>query len=113
MPTLAHDTLTGFVSRIFAAAGAAQETASLVAASLVESDLVGHDSHGVVRVRQYLDSIARGDLDPSAQPSLVHDAASVCIVDAHRGFGQLAARWTIQEAITRAQSYNMAAAGII
>jgi uncharacterized oxidoreductase len=113
MPTLAHDTLSAFVSRIFAAAGAPTETANLVARSLVDSDLAGHDSHGVVRVRQYLDSIGRGDLDPAVQPILVHDNGSVCIVDAQRSFGQLAARWTVEEAIARARRHNMAAAGII
>ncbi len=68
MPLLSTQKLTDLVSRIFIAAGTPDEIASIVATSLVESDLVGHESHGVVRVRQYLDAMRRGDLVPDAAP---------------------------------------------
>jgi uncharacterized oxidoreductase len=112
MPLVQTERLAEFVGRVFVAAGAPQETAQLVAASLVTSDLVGHESHGVVRVRQYLDAIRRGDLDPAAQPDMVHDAGAVITVDAQRAFGQLAARWTVEQAVERARIHGLAAAGL-
>jgi uncharacterized oxidoreductase len=113
MPLLQPETLSHFVQRIFLAAGAPDDIAASVAESLVCSDLVGHDSHGVVRVRQYLDAIRRGDLDPAAQPAIVHDAGAVLTVDARRAFGQVAAAWTIQQAVARARTHGLAAAGLI
>jgi len=113
MPLIQSSTLIEFIQRIFAAAGAPQDIAQLVATSLVGSDLVGHDSHGSVRVRQYLDAIRRGDLVPDARPAIVHDKDAVVTVDAQRGFGQVAAHYTIIQGIRRAKAHGIAAAGLI
>jgi LDH2 family malate/lactate/ureidoglycolate dehydrogenase len=112
MPVLHAPQLATFVERIFAAAGAPSDIATTVAESLVRSDLVGHDSHGVVRVRQYLDSIERGDLDPAARPQIVHERPTLCLVDACKAFGQVAARFAIEQGIDRARDYGLAAVGL-
>ena len=113
MPLLQPSYLIEFVERIFVASGAPQDIAQWVATSLVGSDLVGHDSHGSVRVRQYLDAIRRGDLNPAARPAIVHEHGAAVTVDAQRGFGQVAAQFTIMEGIRRAKSHGVAAAGLI
>lgn len=113
MPLIEAPRLVHFVGQIFQAAGAPAETAHLVAESLVGSDLAGHDSHGVVRVRQYLDSIAAGDVDPAALPVIAHEMGAVTMVDAHQGFGQVAARFAMETSITRARQYGLAATGLI
>ncbi|MEZ4581893.1 MAG: Ldh family oxidoreductase [Caldilineaceae bacterium] len=73
MPCRQPDALTAFVAQTFVAAGAKQEHADLVATSLVNTNLTGHDSHGVVRVPQYLMLIHNGDLDPKADPAIEHE----------------------------------------
>lgn len=113
MPTLAAEPLRTLVTNIFIAAGTPADIAPHVAKSLVESDLVGHESHGVVRVRQYLDAIRKGDMDPAARPTIIAESGSVFTVDACRGFGQLAAGWTMQQAITRAKQQGIAAAALV
>jgi LDH2 family malate/lactate/ureidoglycolate dehydrogenase len=113
MPLLQSSTLIDLVQRIFSAAGAPTDIAQLVATSLVGSDLVGHDSHGVVRVRQYLDAIRRGDYKPAARPVIIHEQGATVTVDAQRGFGQVAAHYTISEGIRRAKTHGIAAAGLV
>ncbi len=113
MPLLQSSTVIGLVERIFSAAGAPDDIAKIVATSLVGSDLVGHDSHGSVRVRQYLDAIRRGDLKPDARPAIVHEQGAAVTIDALRGFGQVAAHFAINEGIRRAKEYGVAAAGLI
>lgn len=105
--------LADFVSRIFRVAGAPEEIARLVADSLVASDLAGHASHGVIRVRQYLDSIASGDLDPAAEPVIVRETATVTMVDGRRGFGQVAARFAMEVTIEKARAQGLAATGML
>ena len=112
MPTIAHTALADLVARIFEAAGAPAAHARLVAESLVLSDLAGHESHGVVRVRQYLNSIAAGDIVPAAVPHVARETAVMAAVDARRGFGQVAARLAITRAVEKAQAQGLAAAGI-
>jgi LDH2 family malate/lactate/ureidoglycolate dehydrogenase len=113
MPLLQPATLIDLAKRIFVAAGTPDDTAELVATSLVGSDLVGHDSHGSVRVRQYLDAIRRGEINPAARPVIVHEQGATVTVDAQRGFGQVAAHFTINQGISRAKTYGIAAAGLI
>lgn len=113
MPLLQIAPLTDLVQRIFTAAGAPDDIAATVAVSLVNSDLVGHESHGVVRVRQYLDAIRKGDIAPATRPTVVHEQASVITVDAHRGFGQVAARFTMERALALAKQHGVSAAGLI
>jgi LDH2 family malate/lactate/ureidoglycolate dehydrogenase len=113
MPLLQPSTLIDLAKRIFVAAGAPDDIAETVATSLVGSDLVGHDSHGSVRVRQYLDAIRRGDLNPAARPVIVHEQGAAVTIDAQRSFGQVAARFAINEAIARAKIHGVAAAGVI
>ena len=113
MPLLTVDRLTDLVRRIFIAAETPEDIADIVARSLVLSDLVGHESHGVVRVRQYLDTMRRGDINPAARPTVIHEMGATVTVDAHRGFGQLAARWTMEQALDRAKAHGIAAAGLV
>lgn len=113
MPLLAPAELTDLVRRIFIAAETPEDIAAVVAHSLVESDLVGHESHGVVRVRQYLDAVRRGDLHTTARPVIIHEHGATLTVEANHGFGQWAARFTMEEAIRRAKQYGVAAAGLI
>jgi uncharacterized oxidoreductase len=112
MPTIHHAELATFVARIFEAAGAPPAHAQLVADSLVLSDLVGHASHGVVRVRQYLASVASGDLDPAAVPLVARATPIAAAIDARRGFGQIAAYFAMQQAIERAQANGMAVSAV-
>jgi LDH2 family malate/lactate/ureidoglycolate dehydrogenase len=112
MKVLEPAILIDFVAGIFEAAGATATGARQVANSLVTSDLVGHDSHGIVRVRQYLDTIDQGALDPAAEPAIIQETAVMTGVDARRGFGQIAARFAMELTIQKAEMYGLAATGL-
>jgi uncharacterized oxidoreductase len=112
MPVINSATLSEFVALIFEAAGAPKPAARLVANSLVNSNLVGHDSHGIVRVIQYLDTIDRGELHPAAEPVIVRETPTITMVDARRGFGQLGAYFAMSVSIEKARAQGMAATGI-
>jgi uncharacterized oxidoreductase len=92
---------------VLVAAGAPAGTAETVAASLVESDLVGHDSHGVRRLVQYLRAVRDGTLDPAARPRLNGVRAATAVVDGRRGFGQLAARNAVGHVRLLARQYGV------
>ncbi len=81
--------LIDHVRDIFCAAGVPDTRAAIVAASLVESDLVGHDSHGVLRVGSYIEAIERGAIDPRAEIEIVRSSASTAVIDGHRGLGMI------------------------
>jgi hypothetical protein len=41
--------------------------------SLIEGNLAGHDSHGVIRLTQYVHGMERGQIDPHAQLEVLRD----------------------------------------
>lgn len=56
---------------IFAAIGTPTEEAAIVAEHLVASNLVGLDSHGVVRIPQYADWVRAGTIRPEGPISVI------------------------------------------
>lgn len=113
MPVIKSEALANFAAQVLEAAGATPANARLVADSLVLSNLMGHDSHGVVRVPQYLETIQQGELNPAAMPVIMHETPVLAKVDAQHGFGQVAAHYAMQVAINKAQAHGLAAAGLV
>jgi uncharacterized oxidoreductase len=91
MPVFSPPQLTGLGARLFAAAGARPEDAFQVAFLLVEANRTGHDSHGVIRIPQYLAEIETGLLDPRAAPQVESETLVSAVVEGNRCFGQVAA----------------------
>jgi hydroxycarboxylate dehydrogenase B len=112
MPTIQAPLLADFISRLFQGAGAPEAKARLVANSLVESNLAGHDSHGVIRAHWYLRNIKDGTIKPAAEPVVVKDTPTVTTVDGQYAFGHVAAHFAMQITIKKAKLAGLAATGI-
>src|SRR5262249_60289555 len=80
VPTHAAPQLKRLAHAILAAAGAPDDIAACVADSLVEANLKGVDSHGVVRLEWYLEQIRGGVILPAARPSLVLAAGGTALL---------------------------------
>ncbi len=112
MPTFAADQLQNIATCIFVAAGAPEATARRVSASLVLCNLMGVDSHGVIRIPQYLEGIRSGTIDPHAHVEIVKDNGVAVVLDGHNAFGQVAAEQAMRAAIERARRNAVGAASL-
>ncbi len=92
MPTLPHTTLTRLIRDIFAAAGTPDDIAQYVAESLVTTNLTGHDSHGIIRVKGYVVQIQNGSIRPEALPVIERQFGAIAVLNGQWGFGQVTAR---------------------
>jgi LDH2 family malate/lactate/ureidoglycolate dehydrogenase len=72
---------------------------------LVLSNLLGVDSHGIVRIRNYMDSIRVGAIVPGAQPAIVRDNGVSVLMDGRKAFGQIVAQKAAALALERAQKH--------
>lgn len=81
--------LVTIVTAIMNAGGCNAPEAGTVARRLVDSNLVGHDSHGVIRVGKYLEWVRAGWLVPNRVATVVFENDAIAIVDGNRGFGQV------------------------
>ncbi|WP_439680122.1 Ldh family oxidoreductase [Embleya sp. MST-111070] len=84
--------LTLFVDSVCRRMGAGGQVAVEVAEHLVGANLAGHDSHGVLRLPQYVAEAERGDLIPGARPHVLRRRRASVLLDARRGFGHYSAR---------------------
>ncbi|MCI0683864.1 MAG: Ldh family oxidoreductase [Gemmataceae bacterium] len=109
MPTLFQEPLVHFTEMLFQASGVPKNEANRVARSLVDANLCGHDSHGVIRVIQYIDAIADGRLKPGAPFQVVKETAGVLVVDGGWGLGQVQAHRLLERLVPRAQALGLAA----
>jgi len=104
--------LEDFGRRLATGLGAPTDVAEEVARHLVRANLAGHDSHGLIRLGQYAEQAAAGDLVPSALPTVVHSAPGGGLVDAARGFGQYSTMYATRIAIEAASRLGVGAVAI-
>lgn len=109
MPRFRPDALRRIGYQFFEAAGCTGEEARDVVDHLVDSNLYGHDSHGVIRFLQYLNGIRKGHFRPTARPKVVRQTACMAVVDADGALGQVGAIFASKLAIEMARRQGLAA----
>ena len=107
MPNVAHGPLRDYVAKIFAGAGASEADARIVSDHLVDANLLGHDSHGVIRVARYVRNIESGTTEPRATPRVERSDGATAVVDGGWTFGQVVAHFTMDEALARARAHGV------
>lgn len=107
MPTLTREGIVDVAHRILVAAGASDSNAMAVADHLAEANMTGHDSHGLIRVPQYIDDVKAGRRDPKAEPEVVSESGAIVRVDGHHSFGQVVANFATEQAIAKAREHGV------
>ncbi len=106
------DELQRFAVRLLAAAGVDSAEAETVARSLVDANLCGHDSHGVVRIPDYARQIRDGELVPGAPLEPFSETNALLAADARLGFGQVQCARLIERLVPKARASG-AASGVM
>ena len=109
MPVLHPDHLTETCRSLFLAARVPASEAAAVAGRLVEANRLGHDSHGVIRVPQYLAAIAGGEVVPGAPLETAAETPASATLDGNWGFGQVVAGRAAEVCIAKARQCGLAA----
>jgi LDH2 family malate/lactate/ureidoglycolate dehydrogenase len=111
-PRVSADRLVDFSTAVYRAVGMAEDDARLCADTLVQADLWGHQSHGVLRLPWYAARLKAGVCDPRGRPEIVVDAGGVAVVDGHEAMGQVVTALAAREAIRRAKQHGIAAVAV-
>lgn len=106
MPLIPVTQLRAISINIFTAIGLKADKAQTIANLLIESNLAGHDSHGVLRLPQYVLSIQSKTIDPDVEIEIVSETPSSAIIDGHSGLGQFIATQAMEVAIAKAREYH-------
>ncbi len=108
MPTFNRSQLFQLSQKILTGAGVSIPEAAIVAEELAEANIVGHDSHGVMRLVQYVQMMQEGFVKPGSPIEVVTDAPAFAILDGHFNFGQVAAARALELGMEKARSAGTA-----
>ena len=99
--------LRGFGAALLTAVGVAQETADLVADSLVAANLRGVDSHGVQLLGFYIDQIRALNFDIHTRGRIASETGGSMTYDSGNGIGQLTASICSDHAVRLARAHGI------
>ena len=104
--------LRRFATEILCRLGVGDEDAQFMAGVIVESDLAGHESHGMRRLAEYVQRWRDGKVVADARPTIELDTGAVARLDGGSGFGQLVMRDATDLAVARAHEWGIAAVAV-
>jgi LDH2 family malate/lactate/ureidoglycolate dehydrogenase len=107
------DELRQLVAGILVGAGMDREAAALTAASLVQTNLWGIDSHGVLRVAAYVRRLQAGAINGHARPHVVRSHGAIAILDGEDGAGFVVGHAAMRYALELADRFGVGVAGAI
>src|SRR5215216_4320308 len=100
------------VAGIFGRLDVPTEDAEIVADHLVEADLRGVHSHGVIRVPTYAQGIRAGKINPRPKIEIVEDNGGQVVMDGDNGLGQLTAFRANELGIQRGKEHGIGAVAL-
>lgn len=72
---------------IYRAAGLSEEDSAIITDALIENEMTGIASHGLIRTWKYVDCIRAGGIKPEGRYDLVYDSPSWAVLDGLGGLG--------------------------
>jgi hydroxycarboxylate dehydrogenase B len=112
VPIFPAPVLQSFAGALFEAGGVPPDEAAVVARSLVDANLCGHDSHGLIRIPQYLRAIADGWLKPGLPLKIVNETPALLVGDGQWGLGQVQAHRLLKMLVPKARQVGVAAGAL-
>ena len=88
------------------------ENAAIMAHSLVTADLRGMNSHGILRLPIYVRRLRDGGFRPDRNGRIVRETPGTVLIDGEDGLGAVVTCHAMDEAIRRARTTGIAAAGV-
>lgn len=104
--------LQRFMKEVFIKVGVPDRDAKICAEILITSDLRGIESHGIGRLRMYVDRIMNGQIEAIARPETVKETGTTAVIDGHHGIGMVIAHQSMQLAIDKARKFGFGSVAV-
>jgi len=103
MAIVEKQNLMNFTKNVFLTFGLNEKDAAICADILVLSDMRGIPSHGVARLKRYVDGMNNGVILPLNKPEIVKETAITANIDGQAGLGQIVGHFATTMAIKKAK----------
>ena len=112
MPNWTAEELTAICLNVFQKLNIPAAEAEIVTRSMVDANRVGHDSHGVIHLPKYVRELEAGLIQPGASIEVLHESASIAVLDGNWGFGPVIATRAIELAIAKAKQTDISSVAV-
>jgi len=106
------DYLKNFMKDVFIQCGVTANDAEVCSDVLITSDVRGIESHGIGRLKMYVDRIRAGQIIPGAPLIIVRETPTTAVMDANHGLGMITGVKAMKTAIQKAKDYGMGAVAV-
>jgi LDH2 family malate/lactate/ureidoglycolate dehydrogenase len=89
-----------------------ENEAEVIADSLVDADLIGVKSHGVTKMKDYLNRLNQGIIERETKMEIIRENPTATLFHANNGWGQYAGKIAMDHAIEKAKQYGSATVGV-
>ncbi|MBN2602161.1 MAG: Ldh family oxidoreductase [Candidatus Marinimicrobia bacterium] len=110
--TVKNVELKTFVVDILKNTGLSHENAEITADVLISADRRNIESHGVARLKRYVDGIKSGIIKPECSLTIIRETPVSLVIDGNGGMGQPIAYHTMRKCIEKAREHFMCFASI-
>jgi len=104
--------LQALAAQVYGHQGLTPDDAHLCAQTLVQADLWGHPSHGLMRLPWYVARLQTGVCAAAARPELIVDTGAIAVIDGHDAMGQVLTSFATGEAVARAKRHGIGAVAL-
>src|SRR5215213_9409900 len=112
MSRLSPQQLRTFGTRVLSTLGVPDVDGALVADSLVQADLWGHQSHGFLRLPWYAARLRSGAMRAVPDPAVLSDTGPLVLLDGRDGIGQVLTEQARRTAVERARTHGVGVVGV-
>ena len=104
--------LQAFIKKVLTTLDVPEEDARIVAGKMVEADMLGYDTHGVFRLRQYVNRLRDGGCTPIPDVRVITESMATALIDGDNGLGHLALKAATDLAISKAKQAGIGWVGV-
>ncbi|MDX1413302.1 MAG: Ldh family oxidoreductase [Candidatus Promineifilaceae bacterium] len=105
--------LQAFITKLFEQTGMSGEDAAFCGAAMVQTNLWGIDSHGVLRAPIYLERLISGAINKAPDIKTVRGGLALEVVTGDDGMGYVVGKAAMERAIELAEKFSIGAVGVI
>jgi ureidoglycolate dehydrogenase (NAD+) len=106
------DALQQFVVDVFEATGMERDHATVFAENLVDANLRGKESHGLIRLSHYVERIQSGGTNVTPEVTTEQVAPAVARADGDGGPGQVVSTLAVEQAMALAADQGVGVVGV-
>lgn len=104
--------LQNFINLSFQKLGVPENEAGICADILITSDLRGIQSHGIGRLKMYIERIQRGLIEVKNESKIIKESPTTAVIDGNHGIGMVIGHQAMNLAISKAKVYGLGAVAV-